>query len=945
MTIQQDNADHSDRRDLGVRVALLVVSVAVLIVLTVAAMQENVLADWRTHQLQYAGLLRDKATDDWGTKLADEFTVEMRQIVVPALDVADRCVSCHSGTDDPRMVGLPQPYAAHPGPYLKWHDIEKFGCTICHGGQGRATEMADAHGDVKHWGDPLLRGKLAYSSCSKCHFESDLYSAEEDRYARGKTVLAIDGTELGAFVRTSRDPRSLPTVRGKQLVTRLGCLGCHKYRGRGGTLGPDITYVGDKGTHDFDFSHIQGERTVAQWLLEHFKHPAKVSPDTLMPELGLTDRQARDLTDYMLSLHRKTAPAEYTPIPPRAKRQPATGQQLYELFCSGCHGVDGQGSTVREFQAIRSIDAPPELLVPSLNHDDTLAVASDDYLREIIRTGREGTTMIAWGSATDGGLLDEEMDRIVEYIRSWQSPRPDYAMIAASRGDVAAGRASYMQNCASCHGMDGQGGIGNTLNSPSFLEIASDNFLARTIIDGRPNTAMPSWRGFDAQRVSDLIAFLRSWIPLRSDWATTLKLISGKSPAVSAGIGKILYKANCVMCHGLNGMGDLATSLATQEFLSIVGDDYLYETITHGRPDTGMPAWRHLSNEDVASLIRHLRTWQTADSRTLPTTPVVGDWDTGRFLYTGICAACHGNDAEGGTGPQLNNPVFLRTASDAMLREWVRHGKMGTPMQGFIKGGQGMAELREHQIDDIVAYVRSLERRKRVAVAKRPSGRPELGAMWYAVACASCHGTRGEGTSGPSLANPGFLSAASDGFLMASLALGRDGTEMRPVKKGAQSILSLTSDEINDIVAFLRYWETSPPSDRIDNRFVIPWDFEHGRQLYVSNCAGCHGVNGKAELTLPGRLSAWAPELNNQDFLAAATDGFLQATIVRGRSGTAMRSFGHGSQGMVDLSEQDIDDIVAYIRRWSLQRDQPITIPALRKPAKSDNQKSKRVKE
>ncbi|RMF70949.1 MAG: hypothetical protein D6744_18705, partial [Planctomycetota bacterium] len=56
--------------------------------------------------------------------------------------------------------------------------------------------------------------------------------------------------------------------------------------------------------------------------------------------------------------------------------------------------------------------------------------------------------------------------------------------------------------------------------------------------------------------------------------------------------------------------------------------------------------------------------------------------------------------------------------------------------------------------------------------------------------------------------------------------------------------------------------------------------------------------------------------------------GFLQATIVRGRAGTAMRPFGHGAQGVDDLSEQDIDDIVAYIRRWSKEPGLPITIPA-----------------
>ena len=661
-----------------------------------------------------------------------------------------------------------------------------------------------------------------------------------------------------------------------------------------------------------------------------------------MPESGLTDVQIHDLTLYMLSLRRKSMPAEYTPVPPRHTGEPATGRQLFAVFCSACHGTDGQGSTVRERNEVRAVDAPPELMVPSLNHADTLAVASDDYLRAIVSGGRPGTSMIGWSPGGDGGLHPDEIDALVEHMRSWAPPRPDRSAIAASRGMVRAGRAVYRQNCAACHGRNGEGGIGVTLNSPSFLAIASDEFLATTIIDGRPNTAMPGWRQMDSQQISDVLAFMRSWNPPRNDRETVLRLVghgdptlhpadarSGRSTsAVSADIGRILYRANCVTCHGPDGEGDLGPSLSTQEFLTVVGDDYLYETVAAGRPGTGMPAWRHLSSEDVASLLLFMRVWQTEPSRALPPETIVGDWDAGRFLYQGTCTGCHGEHAEGGVGPQLNNPVFLRTASDAMLWEWIAHGKVGTPMRSFVKGGQGMVELRERQIDDIVAHLRALERGPRVSVAKHPSGRPELGRLWYAVSCAACHGDFGEGSSGPALANPGFLNAASDGFLLATMAMGRDGTEMRPVKKSPQSILSLDSDQVNDMVAYLRSWELQPPQDDIAHRYVVPWDLARGRELYQSHCAGCHGIDGKAEIDEPGRLSAWAPSLNNEGFLAAATDGFLQATIVRGRGGTAMRAFGHGTQGMVDLSTDDIDDIVAFIRRWSSQPGLPITIPA-----------------
>jgi mono/diheme cytochrome c family protein len=59
-----------------------------------------------------------------------------------------------------------------------------------------------------------------------------------------------------------------------------------------------------------------------------------------------------------------------------------------------------------------------------------------------------------------------------------------------------------------------------------------------------------------------------------------------------------------------------------------------------------------------------------------------------------------------------------------------------------------------------------------------------------------------------------------------------------------------------------------------------------------------------------------APALNNREFLRAATDGFLQATIARGRRGTAMRAWAASGFGFAELTPLEINDIVAYIRSW-----------------------------
>ena len=62
----------------------------------------------------------------------------------------------------------------------------------------------------------------------------------------------------------------------------------------------------------------------------------------------------------------------------------------------------------------------------------------------------------------------------------------------------------------------------------------------------------------------------------------------------------------------------------------------------------------------------------------------------------------------------------------------------------------------------------------------------------------------------------------------------------------------------------------------------------------------------------------FAKALNNQEFLSAASNGYLLATITLGRSGSDMPSWGHGQDKYPALSGKERQDLVAFIR--SMQR-------------------------
>src|SRR5574341_140953 len=153
----------------GYRWVVLVTSLVTIGYLVTAAVHENFLAEWSRIQREYLKILREKAIDNAGAALARDFRIELKQVSVPQLRAVDRCVSCHNGIDDPRMTDVPRPHAVHSGDILNNHPPDRYGCTVCHQGQGSATNFHDAKAEDAYWDYPLLPRQLSHVTCVSCH--------------------------------------------------------------------------------------------------------------------------------------------------------------------------------------------------------------------------------------------------------------------------------------------------------------------------------------------------------------------------------------------------------------------------------------------------------------------------------------------------------------------------------------------------------------------------------------------------------------------------------------------------------------------------------------------------------------------------------------------------------------------------------------------------------
>jgi cytochrome c oxidase cbb3-type subunit 3 len=303
-------------------------------------------------------------------------------------------------------------------------------------------------------------------------------------------------------------------VEAKALFHTLGCRGCHKVRGVGGDDGPDLTAEGNKDPGQLNFAQVGGEKTLANWLKQHFRAPASVVPGSTMPELGLTERQIDQLTFYMLSLRRRNFQEALWPKDRiRAERfgvrEFATdGATLYGTYCAACHGAKGEGMRY-----------PGLTPFPAIGNPDFLRLVSDDFLREQIKRGRPGRRMPAWGEL-EGGLRSEEIVRLASHVRDLGGVafEGDSKPRRWIQGDAAEGQKLFASACARCHGERGEGKEGPALNNRILLDLATDTYLLKTIQNGRAGTSMAGFgRSSTVQgaltdsEISSVVAFLRTW--------------------------------------------------------------------------------------------------------------------------------------------------------------------------------------------------------------------------------------------------------------------------------------------------------------------------------------------------------------------------------------------------------------------------------------------------
>ena len=325
-----------------------------------------------------AGLLRNMET----------FKYEIKQIHVGAdriyagvgrVDMVDRCQSCHVGILEPvtltkEAMGGEAAFTSHPNSeLLRIHDPERFGCSPCHGGNGRATtSVKKAHGQYKHWLWPLYARENVEVGCQQCH----------------STEMVLEHAEV--------------LNAGKQLFRNKGCIGCHRYEGfdteaerlravqlaarskqkqrkeqerevtltiRAANAATDNAAFARLNAKadglrqglslmDHELEQIQLEsrslmrelkkvgpnlkevrqKLRPEWLPVWIQNPHEFRPTTKMPRFRLEEQEVQAIAAYLWQS------GTQLPVPKQPPGDPVRGKESFETRgCMGCHSV-GEGN-------------------------------------------------------------------------------------------------------------------------------------------------------------------------------------------------------------------------------------------------------------------------------------------------------------------------------------------------------------------------------------------------------------------------------------------------------------------------------------------------------------------------------------------------------------------------------------------------------------------------
>ena len=642
--------------------AFAALGVAFFAIFSWVFMQEY-FAEWRTTQSAFVQLERT-LKDPHALNLAPP-TGSIRQVWLPDIDRVDRCTTCHLGVDDQDFEGADQPFTTHSGTWLRTHPPDRFGCTVCHGGQGQATTYRDAaHEPLAFWPEPIRPRELIEANCGTCHRE---------RHPAQAFLLSA----------------------GRDTIAEAGCIACHDMPGftSDEIRAPRLESVGYKVRSDW----------LGQWLTD----PQSYLSLSRMPNFRLQTDEIANLATFLLS-QRATPPLDSSGVD-WADADPENGRTLFsEARCVSCHQIDGRGGTL----------GPDLTLVGSKVRREWLF----SFLKNPMHS-QPSTLMLQYG------FDDDEVRDVTAYLMTELSDPSVPVTPPETRfmdpGSIEAGREAFIRHgCYSCHrfeGMAGFGKIGPSLVGIGDRAVEASEFEGAPVVPTLPNwlflklrepdrltveSRMPTYNFTDTQAATATLALLsirRADLPA----SRVTDVPPAKPYDLNGEFGALVSRYRCLSCHQIQASGGEMSTVPLDRIGSQLQRSHIETYLL--RPSAirvsvveRMPFFR-MTQKEAETLAGYLSTVFVDDALNRPLSSDAEAPRRGRRLFEDLgCRSCHMLDGTGGyVGPDLSDSG--RRLEPGWIDAWLSDPSRWKP--GTLQPNYG---LQPPEVQDLTAYLMTL---------------------------------------------------------------------------------------------------------------------------------------------------------------------------------------------------------------------------------------------
>lgn len=684
------------------RLLLAITGVVFVAVLAISPFKDY-FHEWRQYKRQY---VRFAETRPDTKRLLADYQPGIEQIWIPQLNVVDRCTTCHLGITESSLMdpSVPQPFRAHP-PIP--HHVVDWGCVVCHRGQGLATEVREAHETTLAWEQPLLPTHYIQASCGVCH--------------------------------QNEIPETPQLNHGRQLLTELNCIGCHRLKGieRPSLLGPDLSNVGNKVSRAWIYDWLKSPRTVTDKDGNVTVDGYLSGDEPRMPQFHLDEKELHALSAYLSARTQQSIPPyQFDPrvVAALGKKPDLSDEgevRFREMFCTTCHSV---AVTRADMTQLIGGDIGPELTKVGSKVNEAWLVA---WLRN--PQGYFSNALMPryqWS--------DEDLYKVSHYILS-RLTDPDLLSDVPKLGapqpdEIKLGENLFIEKgCASCHAMQGvkrQNDFGPDLSNIGSKTVSQlmfgDAKIQHTLIDyirakiTDPNSVNPAARMPQYHlKTGDLTALTTALLSMTNDPETPALaklVVPAAHPTFQpAGpFGEVYDRYKCYACHRFNGYGgtlapDLSFegSRAQRAWLIafLKNPQTLRPTLTFRMPQFNMTDAEASTIADYLGMVMQSPNVNPDEANSQKFTPDMASLGKQLYEVKYQCQACHTIGSTGGyVGPNLNNAGNWMKAS--WVEAWLRNPQALVP--GTIEPRR---TFTDPEIQELTAYLMTLQQKARSSTA------------------------------------------------------------------------------------------------------------------------------------------------------------------------------------------------------------------------------------